>query len=131
MFRTFGWSFTAAGLFGICTRFPFHLFARTDKAEPFRRQIYKNSITVGIAIIQYLFKTFLKENGIDIDDLEVDKGGIPYYSKFNKIGFFLTQPAQDIIDALEDKGTDCMIIGSSREEWLKSLDEIREYVKGR
>ncbi len=77
------------------------------------------------------FKTFLKENGIDIDDLEVDRGGIPYYSKFNKLGFFLTQPAQDIIDALEDKGTDCIIIGSSREEWLKSLDEIRKYVKGR
>ncbi len=80
------------------------------------------------------FQAFLYENEINIDDLECDKetkkGTIPFYSRINKLALFITSPDSELKDYLEARGTDTIVIGSKREDWMKVLDEIKKLVEG-
>lgn len=84
---------------------------------------------------EHSFKTFLYENGINIEDLEYNKetkkGNISFYSRSNKLALFFSAPDSELKDYLEGRGTDIMVIGSSRDEWNNVLERIRTFVEGR
>ena len=80
------------------------------------------------------FKTFLYENGINIEDLECEKvtkkGSIPFYSRSNKLALFISSPNDELKNYLGERGTDIITIGSTKENWVRVLDEIRILIEG-